>query len=225
MKVIEQVEVKMEWTDFGKWVAHSFPPPHPRSPGVHLSGVLRYVAIQTQILDVDPTTGKWRGDKDRPDDEFPLRMWMGMGWEHQAAGMYPEMVWQPGEFERDEVFGTPDGLTLLDPAWAVICRLSGEDAYPVMLEEFKLTWKSSFSGAITDQWMWMRQGMGYCALLQANGYDCRIVRYHVGYVNGDYRPPSPKYIRYTVEFSQKEIDGLWGLVLRNKGKEGVVWEK
>lgn len=225
MKLLEQTAISLEWADINGRVRHPYPVNHPRSPGVHLSGVLRYIAIQSGILvGVDPTTGKWTGDQTRTsagiqdvDDEImPLRMAMGMAWEEWVVGLYPDMLWQPGEFHRDKVYGTPDGL---------IVNQSGQ----VDVEEVKLTWKSEHTyGKGTDflrNWMWTRQVMGYMAMLQAEGYEVsRLGRFHIGWANGDYRPPSPKYIRYLVEFEQKEIDRTWEMVLKNRDKDGVKRE-
>jgi hypothetical protein len=208
--ILATSEVKIEWTDINSRVTHEKGSPHARTPGIHLSGVLRHIAISAGILKgVDPVTGKWDGDKDIDEEEMPMRMAIGMAWEDWAVGLYPDMLHQPGELERDNVFGTPDGITY-DPF--------GDE--PAIIEEFKATWLSSWKKDITQKWLWMHQGMGYCSMYGL----ARRVRYHVLWMNGDYRPPSPKYMTYLVEFSQAELDRGWALVLRNKDHENVKRE-
>ena len=211
-RVVEETEVRIEWADIESRVTHERPAKYKRTPGKHLSSVLRYIATTAGILKgVDPKTGKWKGDTTLDEDEMPLRMALGMAWEDWAVGLYPEMVWQPGEIERDNVYGTPDGLSAITLGNLEIC-----------IDEFKCTWKSSHQRPILGEWMWMNQGMGYCAMSQM---DIRYVRYHVMYVCGNYRPPAPSYMRYLVEYSQQEIDRTWALVMRNKDKEGVKREE
>ncbi len=250
-RLLEQTEIRMEWADVARRIHHPFPESHPRSPGVHLSGVLRYIALEAGILSkpgVESTSGKQLQDVD--EEEMPLRMMLGMFFEEGAVGLYPEMQWQPGELERDRVFGTPDGMSIIEiaPKSSTVAGVSkdgakgggptgnwGQDAkrnhaatHPsvsssFVVEEFKLTWKSEWNYGkdrfLTVNWLWMNQGKGYLALAQHNGFEnLRHVRFHICWVNGDYRPPQPKLCRYLVEFSQAEIDNLWRLVLRNKDK-------
>lgn len=179
------------------------------------SGILAKPGVDSTSTDVD-------------EGEMPVRMMMGMFYEEGMAGMYPTMHWQPGEMERDGVFGTMDGLSEITKDYPIARLRSIDSVYAVLVEEFKLTWKSEFNYGkekITSNWMWMRQVMGYLAMLQVNGYpDCRWARFHVGWVNGDYRPPQPKLVRYLIEFTQAEIDSNWKMVMRNKDKEGVRHE-
>lgn len=210
--LLEQTEVHLEWTDIAKRVRHPAPPTHVRAPGTHLSGILRAIAIESGILKVYApqnvdSTQRGGSAADLDEDIMPLRMIMGMAVEEYFAGFYPDMQWQPGELERDGIFGNPDGITL-NPL------LNGGGS--VMVDEFKATWKSEFTYGgkqFLSNWMWMRQGMGYCAMLGT-----RWVRFHIVWMNGDYRPPQPRYYRYLVEFTQKEIDNAWNLNLRNKHK-------
>jgi hypothetical protein len=238
MKLISQTVVNIEWTDVRKRV-HRCPPnnSHVRTPGVHLSGVLRHIPLESGILQprTTPQTGNVESTsskgnlQDIDEDVMPLRMVLGTFFEDGVVGFYPEMQWQPGELERDRIFGTPDGLSVFAGSVAeqVIQRISGQAAY--LLEEFKLTWKSEWNYGgdrfCSANWMWMRQALGYLALLQHNGLDVALLaQFHVCWVCGDYRPPSPKYVRYLVEFTQKEIDSLWSLVLKHKNDKGVVRE-
>ena len=197
-RLLSQRQVQIEWTDI-EARQHRPIPITPRSNGIHLSGVLRYIAIKSGILQVAV-------QEDR-EDEMPLRMALGMAWENWVVGLYPDMIWQPGEFERDQVYGTPDGITL-----------TGDTGNGVALEEFKCTWKSSRK-PLLDQWMWMQQGSGYCNML-----DTDRVTYNVLYVNGDYRDSGPQYIRSLVEFSSHDLRRNWDMVLGSRDAAGVVRE-
>lgn len=182
-----------------------------RSPGIHLSGVLRYIGINQKIIKgVDPVTGKWIGDSgaDLNEEDMPLRMVLGMAWEEYAATLYPEMNWQPGELCKDSITGSPDGVTLIE--------IDGEEV-PV-IEEFKLTWKSARQG-ILKQTMWLWQGAGYCIM-----YGTNWCRFNILYVNGEYEKfgmGGPVYRRYLVYYSDRELAGIWAMVLHNRDNPAV----
>lgn len=163
----------------------------PRTPGIHLSGVLSAVAIEIGVLKPGEP---W-------EEDMPLRMVAGHMWEEFAASLYPDMVWQPGEVCQDDVWMTPDGLV--------------SDLLPQCdgLREFKATWKKVKSGQaeLFAEWYWMKQGQGYC-----KGYGVRHVEWNVFFVNGDYRNSGPIYKKYLVEFSQREIDQTWQMVLNHR---------
>lgn len=130
-------------------------------------------------------------------DEFPLRMAIGMAAEEWFVGLWPKMKWQPGEVTLDGISGSPDGIT-------------GK-----VLEEFKCTWKSAYTRPdILKERLWMWQLMSYLKMLKL-----KQARLHVVWINGDYRPPSPKYAVYNIGFTQAELDRHWEMVmLRNKDK-------
>ncbi len=177
-------------------VRHGLPKGGERTPGVHLSGVLDFVA---------DASGLFKTQKGQPGQDFeenyPTIMAMGVAWEEFAVSLYPDMAWQPGEWSRDEIYGTPDGLSTLD------------DTDIVVVEEFKFTTKKQ--QPVKQCWKYVRQGMGYCAM---SGF--RHVRYHVCWVHGDYSGGHwPIYTRTLLEFSDEEIEKFWiGVVLKNKEK-------
>jgi hypothetical protein len=176
----------------------------PRTPGVHLSGVIRWIAIQMGVLTPD--------DRDCTDDRneigqavqrFPLearlKMAVGLAWEDWLSSQYPDVMYHPGEMELDGILMTPDGLH------------PNETLY-----EFKVTWKSAFKlfNEGYDHksfWMWRAQNMGY---LKALGW--RKVRQCILYVNGDYRGSLPQFVELDVEYTQEEIDDNWRLMLKHK---------
>lgn len=191
MRLLEAAEIRLDWSDIHNRVSHP-KPSMSRSGGLHLSGVIRYIAQASGIL----------GTSDESEDEMPLRMALGMAWEEWAAGLWPDLSWQPGEIEMDGIIGSPDAV-----------RLDGDR---LEVQEFKLTWKSEERWGrdfARRNWMWITQGMGYCYILKTN-----YCRYHVLWVNGDYRPPSPKYMTYLVQFDDQELRRRWDMILRHKDK-------
>ena len=217
MKLLEQVEVSLDWSD-ANLTSHPTPE-YNRSTGTHLMDVLRAIAIRTKQLNV--------GSSD--DDDMPLRVLVGMGWEWAAVRLYKDVWWQPGELELDGVYGTPDGLRDMNPpevteatGWRLNC-----------VEEFKYTKKSLRTKGggpeqwknITREWLWMAQCMGYCSLVSGMGLgECFHARLHVLWANGNYDWASggagEKYVRYLVRFEQRELEANWKMVTR-AATEGV----
>lgn len=220
MRVIQETIEQVGWEDMNtrqnqptaKKVIHR------RAPGIHLSGVIRHVAISQKILKgIDPVTGKWVGDEDAElcEEDMPLRMALGMAWEEYAAPLYPEMNWQPGELSLDGVSGNPDGISISQPGVEPV-----PDWTPI-IEEFKCTWKSCRHGILAQK-LWMWQGMGY-----AHMYGCLHVRFNILWVNGDYARGGvggPIYKRYLVEFTPLDLKNLWTMVLLNKNDPKVKVE-
>lgn len=197
-----------------------------RSPGVHLSGVLREYALKAEILT----------PSELDEDEYPLRMALGVAWEEFLASLYPETAWWPGEWVRDGVAGNPDGVGLLLPEREDLDDPSEGWKPAMIIEEVKYTHKSCSNGrdvpnlndrqGVKDWMMWLNQGMGYCNLHPSNRMPAdggiehlrpRLVRYHVLYGCGDYvRPYKERYVRTLVEFTDKELDKNWETVQKYK---------
>jgi hypothetical protein len=191
-----------------------------RAPGAHLSTIIRYIAKSAGMLKTD--TYRFVGKDVKVSDEIesliedkhllklipqgrvPMRMAIGIAWEAFAAQGMPDMIWQPGEVEKDGVSMNPDGVSPAPKGGLVV-------------EEFKCTYKSSLvKGAVRDvagEWMWMAQCKGYCLRYET----CRA-RLHVLYVNGGYRFDGevPEYWTYDIQFTEQELTVNWSLMLRNK---------
>jgi hypothetical protein len=165
-----------------------------RFSGIHLSGILRYIALESGLM---------RALADLDEEEMPLRMALGLAWEEFAVSLYPEIDWQPGELIEQGIAMTCDGISSM---WSPL------PAPAPCLEEFKLTWKKIRNGAdFLDEWYWMHQGRGYLW-----GYGFTLCRWHVCFVNGDYRGSGPIYMRYLVQFSDEEIAKTGKMLLANK---------
>ncbi len=191
-KLLLETEIKLKWTDIlGRASKEKFSSDS-RSPGIHLSGIIRYcMGYQDRQAD-DP-------------DELPLNMAFGLAWEAWAVGLFPAVMWQPGEESLDGVYATPDGLSSLD--------IDGQAE--IVVEEWKATWKSLHTHPdILTQTGWMWQLAALCHM-----QGLRHARIHVLYVNGDYRPPKPRYITYLLEFTTTELERFWqNCILKNKDK-------
>lgn len=124
--------------------------PPRRTPGLHQSGLFRYIAERSKITSYVEQVHE---------DEHPLRWFMGLCWEEGAASLYPDMIWQPGEVD-DPLIMNCDGLS------------PTEDC----VEEFKFNRAKKYSGRqlIERKWLWMMQGACYCL-----GYRVERVRWHV----------------------------------------------
>lgn len=193
----------------------------PRTPGLHLSGILRRLAFSHHLWDSDP-------------DEIPLydlirttppehagklsslvRIAVGHAWEKWYMGKMPKIIHQPGEFVLDGVICTPDGL---EP----------DDHGTMILHEVKVSWSSSrtpLTEKVKLYWLW--EIMGYLAAISfAFGEQCTRAVLHPLYVNGDYKRDKgsgPKCVPLELEFSWEEIMTNWQVILNNR--EGTEEER
>lgn len=199
-----------------------------RSSGVHVSGITKHIALSTGVLKpyvkgggVGSTRTVEVRNGEVDEEGMPLRMALGMAWERWVAGLYVArgMEWQPGEQTVDGISGSIDGYTV---EYGIPYVGKGLEEI-LVVEEFKLTWKSSFHPFLSvKQKLWMWQGMAYAYM-----WGTRWVRWHVGYVNGDYRMGGfgePEYRKVLVEFTDKELEGNWRMLVRNRDEKGVVRE-
>lgn len=222
-KLLSQTEVQLNWPDLDTWKQRPLPKSaSQRSPGVHLSGVIKAVL---------KSLGKLKEWKDLEEDEMPLNVVMGIMWEQYVVGLpgLKDVIWQPGEVERDGVYLSPDGVMEVEGTRQVSTYRVGVDRPEqfasrfkevieelIELQEFKATWRSEFTYGkdILQMTAWVWQLAGYCyamGLVQA----CL----HVLWVNGGYRPPRPKYVKYRVRFEEEELKVFWeNVVVKNKSK-------
>lgn len=190
VRVIERTEVRFEWKDLENLTFHP-EPKRKRSSGVHVSQVIKHIAIKLGKL-TEP-------DKD---DEMPLIVLLGMAWEHYAARLYPNLKWQSGELKKEGLIGSPDGESIID----------GQ----LLIEEWKLTFKSSRTrhDNITNEWMWMSQAQSYCHMKNT-----KLARLHVCWIANDYsRPLVPRYFRYLIQFTERDLTSNWSLLQRYKSQ-------
>lgn len=199
----------------------------PRTVGVHVSGIIRAIAMETGILEaqyvedlslIDVGDSRWW---DRLPPEAQLRIHMGLAWEEHYLRLFPSILKHPGELQLDGVYMTPDGESL-----DFVCSLSPPDVYEHALHEVKFTYKSTKTvGDFTDQWLWVSQTQAY-----AKAKGTRIVYVHVLFACGNYKFPIVPWLGpmggkkkgggwvnqpsiYRIEFTQEEIDTKWELLI------------
>lgn len=181
-----------------------------RSKGVHVSEIIRCIAIEMGYLSteiIEELTLLTKKDMSKLDIISQLRIHMGFAWDAYYIPLIPGVTVHPGEIKRDDIFMTMDGLEQ-----SVIITGDGpiKRRKPVKkVHEVKLTYKSTKTvGDFTEQFMWLGQIKSYC-----KGAGTTSATSHVLFVCGDYIfPIRPQLIKYHLEFTQKEIDNNWSLM-------------
>lgn len=187
------------------------PTPTTRSSGMHVSTLIKSIAVKTGILKgVSTNNGRFKSGSIIDESDFPLCMFLGMAFEDKLATQYPDMLYHIGELSLDGIAGSPDGITLFPGT------KDYENLGDGCVEEFKLTWKSARHPLEhPNNWMWLTQVKAYCKMLP-----CLCARIHVVYVNGDYsyeRPGMPCMYRvYAIRFEQYELDQTWRMLLTER---------
>lgn len=188
------------------------PVSHGRSEGVHLSGIIRSIAVATKILTpdqcddlslVDANQQEW-WENLAPVDK--LRISIGLAWEAWYIPQIGNVVDHPGEMQLQGIYMTHDGESI-DSVWTGDTELT--------LHEVKATYKSikTVEGKepeewLRSQWMWLTQLKGYC-----KGLGIRVAFLHVLFLCGDYSYPIRPVLKvYKVTFEQDEIDETWELL-------------
>lgn len=163
-----------------------------RSPGLHVSEIYRDLAIRAGLLDDSD-------DNPPPNNHTTLGFIWETVIEKALRNLLPDGVTRPGEFIVDGIACSPDGV---DKFWRV--------------HEYKCTWKSS-NHDIQDKkhWMWMVQIRAYCYVMNATR-----ARLHVFFVNGDYRGSGPQLKVWDLEFTQRELDENWKMLVNHAKSKG-----
>lgn len=190
----------------------------PRSPGVHLSRIIRGIAQESGILKPEwaddlglvEVEGEQEAWWDGLDTASRLRMSIGLAWEQWYIPQLLDVVDHPGEMRVDGIYMTHDGES-------IDTILTPRGQKPILaLHEVKATYKSTKTvGDLSGQWMWLAQCKGYCKGLQT------LRAYlHVLFLCGNYKYPiSPQLIRWQIDFTPDEIEENWQLMteyLRHK---------
>lgn len=230
-EVLAVTEVTLDWDDMNARCFHQRPD-RARSPGIHVSDIVRFLALKQGLLKIKPNPHP----TDDMIDMMPLVVLLGDSFEENAARLYPKMHWQPGQYSRDGVSGNMDGISPLSvyvPHDMEDLRREVASTYygRKVVDEFKLTYKSRrHRQDIRGERMWMWQVMDYIKILssypEALGMTKRGVDHpdavyfavmHVCWAVDDYVMPfRPRYFRYLMRFTQQEIDRNW--VLHQKYK-------
>jgi len=179
-------------------------PSTPRSPGTHVSGIIRAIAMQTGILKAEGVDEPSMADvRVITDPVAILRILIGLAWEEYYLGtvLQGKVKKHPGETCLDGVFMSPDGISRdWDPARRVMIT---------RVHEVKATYKSiNTVGDLSKQWLWLTQVKAYC-----KGLKTTHAKLHVLFLCGDYKMPiRPMVKEWTLEFTQKEVDENWEML-------------
>lgn len=200
------------------------PPSEGRSPGVHLSGIIKCVAKEVGILereleeDLSLFDGGDINDVLKNDPIAIIRIAMGLAWEMwYLLTQMPNVVAHPGEWEEDGIYMTPDGEelshVLVNRGLHVIiheikCTYKSIKTIGIYWDEDRRKWDLNLD-VFATQWMWKAQIMGYCRKAGT-----RFAVLHILAVCNDYSwPQRPMCYRINIEFSQDELDSNWQLLV------------
>jgi hypothetical protein len=191
----------------------------PRTEGIHLSKVIRAIALESNILDkkymdgleLEEVTGQSEEWWKALDPGSLTRICIGLAWDAwYLPNLGMEVVPAPGEMDVDGIYMTPDGESL------DIIRVGNDINHELAIHEVKATYKSTNTvGDMSTQWMWLTQMKGYC-----KGAGCRVGYMHPLHLCGDYKYPITPQIGphkgrnscFRIEFTQEEIDESWDLI-------------
>lgn len=167
-------------------VADLQPAGPPRSTGLHVSQV-----IKSLLVKLEPE--RFGGEMDWTKIELGFAVEALI--EHAFRDRQQDIA-RIGELVKDDIAGTPDGLSVDDEG--------------LLIHEIKCTWMSS-----TDcpdhkkfsHWLW--QIKSYCHMA-----DALRARLHVFFVNGNYRDTrNPEYREWDLLFSQGELEENWAMIV------------
>jgi hypothetical protein len=162
-------------------------PNPPRSDTLHVSTLIKAI-----LVGLEPE--RFSNDSD-PSVKFEMGFAVERAIE-EAWRLRRIEVLRPGEFEKDGITGSPDGVSF--------------DSDGPIVDEIKCTWMSS-RGAPEDKkfWHWLVQMKAYCYLL-----DTTRARLHTFFVNGDYaQHREPQYLSWDLQFTEREILENWNMLL------------
>lgn len=183
----------------------------PRSEGIHISNIIRVIAVQNGALKPEYVESLDLVERSNPDwwssldSVNQLRMSIGQAWEQwYVQTQLPHVLHQPGEMQVEGIYMTHDGESL-----ETIVSERREQLV-MALHEVKTTSKSTKTVGedLRSQWMWLAQMKAYC-----KGLNTMLAFLHVLFLNGDYSYPMRPLLRvYVVQFTQAEIDDNWELL-------------
>ncbi len=183
----------------------------PRAKGTHVSGIIRAIAIETGILKAEWAEDKSMADsREIADPVAILRMNIGLAWEEHYISTFLGPLGvdnHPDLMCVDGVHMSPDGISM------DVIITQRRKQYHSIIHEIKATYKSVNTVAnLSKEFMWMSQVKSYC-----KGSKTRYAQLHVLFLCGDYSfPIKPQLKVWAIEFTQKEIDDNWSLLIDYK---------
>lgn len=182
----------------------------PRSEGVHVSRIIRNIAVENGALkpewvdDLSLIEAGNDGWWESLDSCSQLRMSIGLAWEEWYINQLDGVVFHPGEMQVDGIYMTHDGESL------DYIITGGKQQLALCLHEVKATYKSTKTvGDLQTQWMWLAQTKAYC-----KGLNTLTAYLHVLFLCGDYTyPMRPVKKIWRITYTQAEIDDNWDLMV------------
>jgi hypothetical protein len=173
---------------------------HSRSPGVHLSQVIKKVGLKVGYIPPQFAS---------EDSMNATKVCMGLAWEdHLAAHQHPDILYHPGELVLDGIAMTPDGLSFVDDG---------------ILHEFKLTWKSmKKENDLEGEWLWICQMMSYCKAAGLTRAWLHVLWVNGNYKYGDAENGGVQYRIYQFDFTKQELNDNWATIQRNSTPERMA---
>jgi hypothetical protein len=172
-----------------KWDKVIFEESEPRQPGLHLGQVIK------SLMDKSGLGYKGKGFAD-----MELTAEIGTLWERVFSKAAAEKyIVRPPQMEMDGVWLSLDGVGP-DP----------EGRVPLVVIEYKVSW-SSTNKSPSDNFYYMAQVKSYCKAV-----DTKVVVFHNFHVMGDYKGSGPVYRVARIEFSKKEIEDNWRMIVQHK---------
>lgn len=178
-----------------------------RSPGIHLSGILRAIAISQNLIPIGDETTK---------EGKQTRFALGNALEWAVATRYkqskPNRYIHGLEVELDGVYINIDLIDCIDGA----------------VEEIKLTKKSSaklktgsefdpelYDGRAFCLYRWQTEAQIYALGPCFNG-EYALLRNHIGFINGDWRTTIEDYCVVERKYTERELAQNWQMILNHK---------
>ena len=173
-----------------------------RSPGLHASDL--YGSFYRSL---DPARYDKRDSAGEPTPPDETKMELGTSFEEVLEIALAERLLgeRPGEFTSPEgviyspdyLFNDPDGL---------------------VLGELKLTWYSDRDAPHGEKFAkWLTQIRLYLYWLELQR--CRL---YVLFVNGDYKPPTPRLRCWELTFTPRELADEHQMIMRHARKKGLI---
>lgn len=190
-----------------------------RTPGCHVTQVI-YAGIMPAV---DPA--KWGPQaKSSGLTQANSENWQEAGfvWEELLSAVFAARArtqgqdegvvrWRPGELTRDGIIGSPDAL---------VCGFADfPDVAPIVVEEYKCTWKSRKSFDLYDKRYlpWLMQMRCYCCLSGTTE-----ARLYVLHINGGYDGYIPEVAAWRLQFTPAELHDQWQQLVNTAKKRGWI---
>ena len=170
-----------------------FSEPIERSPGLHVSDVIRSILVDLGRLE----------KKDTFTESDMITMERGFVWEQMLSMAWGQLIGaRIGEVECEGIALSPDGISF-DPDGPII-------------DEYKCTLKSAKSPP-EDNMAWMMQIKAYCYACE-----CLKARLWVWYMKGEYKPPFHVFRVYGLEFTERELVENWTMIINQAKAKGML---